>query len=401
MIKTGGILAIIGGILGLLAGFVTLFFGGLSEAFSTSNASTVVGLGWGVIVFSLLSVVYGAIALSKPKAGAIGLMLSATFGVVLGGTIVAIVMVLVLISGILVAIGYSKNKHLSPSSSKAGLWIATLIPILVAAMIGAQLAGFGGNATQGDDAKVFNLGETAKSNSFEITLHSVEFFDNIGKSFAAKQAPEGSTFAAIKMTVRCIDSESRYFSNGNLFAEVDGKQIKYDNTEFNITVDSPIGMINPLTEKTGYVIYLIPKTLMNAQLSWMPSHETPEIKFNLNQQLPSTQQAQPVTSQNQNSDKNWAGKYVASNLGDGNQGEFEISVKSGQFNISLNVVNGQGNTGEATGALQVQGENLLFKDAEFDCLLSFNKTKNGIHIKQDGGCGFGLNVFAEGDYQKR
>lgn len=83
MIKTGGILAIIAGLLGLLAGFVTLFLGGLGSAFSASGSGDVVSFGWGGILFSLLVVIYGAIALAKPKVGATGLILSSLFGIAL------------------------------------------------------------------------------------------------------------------------------------------------------------------------------------------------------------------------------------------------------------------------------------------------------------------------------
>ena len=72
MIKAGGILAIIAGLLGVLAGLMTLFMGGLGAAFSTDGAGMVVGMGWGGILFSLLVVVYGAIAFTAPRAGATG-----------------------------------------------------------------------------------------------------------------------------------------------------------------------------------------------------------------------------------------------------------------------------------------------------------------------------------------
>jgi len=73
----------------------------------------VVGMGWGGILFSLLVVVYGAIAFAAPRSGATGLALSAIAGMVLGGTLVAVLMVLALIAAVMVWLGKKKRKPIS------------------------------------------------------------------------------------------------------------------------------------------------------------------------------------------------------------------------------------------------------------------------------------------------
>lgn len=111
MQKAGGIIAIIAGIFGIFAAGATLFIGGMGSAFEADGASTVVGLGWGGVVFSFLVIIFGAVAMSakSKKPGAL-LVLCSIGGVFLGGTIVAIFMALSLIGGILAMIGTKKGQ---------------------------------------------------------------------------------------------------------------------------------------------------------------------------------------------------------------------------------------------------------------------------------------------------
>lgn len=84
--KAGSIIGIVAGIFGIFASIFTLLFGGLSTAFEAKGSGLIVGLGWGGVVYSFLVIVFGAIALSKPKTGGVGLTLSSIAGIALGGT---------------------------------------------------------------------------------------------------------------------------------------------------------------------------------------------------------------------------------------------------------------------------------------------------------------------------
>lgn len=109
MQKAGGIIGLVAGIFGVFAAFVTLFFGGVAKAVEADGANTVVGLGWGGVLFSFLVIVLGAVAMgAKSKTPGALLMISALAGAVLGGTLVAIFMVLAFIGGLLATIGTKK-----------------------------------------------------------------------------------------------------------------------------------------------------------------------------------------------------------------------------------------------------------------------------------------------------
>lgn len=117
MKKAGGIIALIAGIFGVIAAIATLAMGGLASAFEASGSGTVVGLGWGGIAFSFLVIIFGAITISaKSKVVGILLMVFSIAGIILGGTFVAIFMVLSLVGGLLAVIGTKKpqvNKGLN------------------------------------------------------------------------------------------------------------------------------------------------------------------------------------------------------------------------------------------------------------------------------------------------
>lgn len=110
MSKAGGIIGLIAGVFGFIAALVTLLFGGIGSALGATGGSMVVGLGWGGVLFSFLTIVAGAVALSKAKAGGWSLIGFAIGGAFLGGTLVAICMVLTLLGGILAVAGAPKKQ---------------------------------------------------------------------------------------------------------------------------------------------------------------------------------------------------------------------------------------------------------------------------------------------------
>ena len=409
MIKTGGILAIIAGLLGLLAGFVTLFLGGLGSAFSASGAGDVVSFGWGGILFSLLVVIYGGIAISKPKPGATGIILSAILGIALGGTLVAILMILALVGGIMAALGKPKEAPLQGQKRWHGMTIAAIAPILCAVFIGGKLVGSDNASTNTAAAasQTLQIGQTAHSDKFEVTVRNIQFTEVLGKGFAEARADSGTVFAVIEVMVRCVDKESRFYNSGDLYAEVNGTELKYDNSEIILGLDSPMGMINPLTEKTGFVVYKIPQEVASAKLSWTPGMEFSDVRFNLTT-LPlqtSESVAAPIATGAPAAidhtatplSSNPAGIYVSPNLG-------TLTIKqqpNDALEFSLEVVSEQGNTGEAAGVLISDGNLFTYKDTEMDCLLTLSPTADSIKINQEGFCGFGMNVVADGNYLKQ
>lgn len=112
MKKAGGIIAIIAGIIALFAAGFTLFFGGLGSVFDAEGADTVIGLGWGGMLFSFITIILGAVAISaKGRVPGILLIVSSLLGAILGGIFVAIFMALALVGGILSTLGAGKTAN--------------------------------------------------------------------------------------------------------------------------------------------------------------------------------------------------------------------------------------------------------------------------------------------------
>ncbi len=110
MQKAGGIIALIAGILAVFAAGVTLISGGLVSAFDAEKGDIVVFLGWGGVLFSFTTIILGAVAIwAKGRVPGILLIVSAVWGAILGGTLVAIFMGLALIGGILTILGTGKS----------------------------------------------------------------------------------------------------------------------------------------------------------------------------------------------------------------------------------------------------------------------------------------------------
>ncbi len=112
MKKAGGIIALVSGIFGTLAAIATLFIGGIGSAIEADGGDTVLAFGVGGIAFSFLTIVFAAVAMgAKGRVPGVLLILCAIAGAILGGTLVAVPMVLALIGGILALFGNEKKEN--------------------------------------------------------------------------------------------------------------------------------------------------------------------------------------------------------------------------------------------------------------------------------------------------
>lgn len=117
MKKAGGIIALIAGVFGVFAALFTLFFGGLGSAFEAEGADTVISFGWGGLVFSFITIILGAIALSvERKITGVLIIICSIGGAFLGGTFVAVCMGLAVIGGILILVA-PNNQSIEKSST--------------------------------------------------------------------------------------------------------------------------------------------------------------------------------------------------------------------------------------------------------------------------------------------
>jgi len=104
------VVGLIGSLWGIAAAVTTALFGGLAEAFETEGASTITGLGAAAVLVSIVGLVGAAIALSKPKAGGIMMIIAAVLGIILTSAMYVLPGLLLLVGGILALIGQRELK---------------------------------------------------------------------------------------------------------------------------------------------------------------------------------------------------------------------------------------------------------------------------------------------------
>jgi len=401
--KAGGIIAIIAGVLGILAGFSTLFLGGLGSAFDAQGAGTIVGFGWAGIAASMLVVVGGGIALVKARIGGIAIVVVAIAGGMLGGTLVAICMALALLGGILAVLAQAPASGAMPEVATESVW--RRLGILSACIIaGIVLAVIGSSASKpGDEAKsvsetspnaavdLAQIGQTVTGKQFAITVHSFRFMDRVGSGIGKEQAEAGTVFAVLDISVKCVDSESRWYSPGDLFASIGGRELKFDKQETILGVSKLFGAINPLTEQRGLVVFKLPREALNGEVNWNPGRGFGAIRFALNapEAVIATQAAVSAV----------ATKPGVRNYKSGNN-TLEISMQAdGGLRFELFAVAANGASGEAKGVIKPNNGVAVWKDTDIDCELTFLWRDEVIDIEQSGMCGFGWGVEATGKYR--
>lgn len=391
--KAGGIIGIVAGVLGILAALFTLLVGGLGSAFEAKDAGTVVGLGWGGIVFSLLAIVFGAVGLGKPKAGGTGLILGSLAGIVMGGTLVAIFMALSLIGGILAAV--AGWKRAPATEGTRGVWISVAVVTAVTAGMAAVLLS-DGKAPPGvavSAAPALAVGQTAQGSSFQVTLRSFALMPAIKTSFGTKSADADSVYAVLEVSAKCVDKESRYYTPGDLVATIGGREIRYDKSETMLGLGSPVGQINPLVEKRGFVVFKLPREAAAAPLTWQPGRGFDKgMRFAL--ASPPAEQKPVVAAPAAGT--SISGRYTTS---DGGSVVVEQTGPEA-IRFQLLALNAAGNMGEAEGTASLQGNVARWRNEAFDCKLEFRFGDNAVEVAQQGPCGFGLNVTAAGRYAR-
>ena len=232
MKKAGGILGMIGGVFGVFAALVTLFIGGVGGAFQASGAGAVVGLGWGGLAFSFLAIIFGAVSLgARSRLVGILLTLSALGGAILGGTMVAVCMVLALVGGVLATLGTkpeSAGTTLAPSTiparrrGKLGKTLGVVAAVVAVAIVALMAIGIESKPGGGEHASLtpasaparspvhvtpspaaaasspqaFQVGETFATQTFHVTITSASVVHSVGDLLTSK-APAGAEYVAV------------------------------------------------------------------------------------------------------------------------------------------------------------------------------------------------------------
>jgi len=400
--KAGGIIAIISGVLGILAGFATLFMGGLGGAFEASGAADVVAYGWIGIAASMPVIAGGGVALAKPRAGGCVIVAFSLLGIVLGGTLVAICLVLALAGGILAVLAKSPVATPDEQEPTRKRWQAlagSIMAGIILSVAGITVMDKKDNPTPSEPAAhesaapdALAVEATAVGEQFEVTLHAFEVYQSLGSGAFQKRAAPGTAFVVLDITVKCIDRESRWYTPGDLVAVLDGREFSFDKHETIIGVTRMFGQINPLTTDRGVLVFQVPAEALQGQLAWHPGRGFGTVRFTLAPRAAAAPAAQPSVTPSPAG----AGVEVYRN---GNS-TLKLSAMAGNLiRFKLVAVGEAGNTGEAEGIIIPANGAASWSDDETHCELSFRQSGETIAVTQTGTCDFAARVTADGEYR--
>ena len=115
------------------------------------------------------------------------------------------------------------------------------------------------------------VGDIVRTEYFEIVVNKVQLTKRIqtGNEFLDQAAPDGSHFLELDVSIKNIDNESRLFAEGSLIINYNGRRLQYDKTETIIGYTLSFEQLNPLTRKTGRIVYIVPEELSGI-LFWNP-----------------------------------------------------------------------------------------------------------------------------------
>lgn len=109
------ILGIIGGIIGLIAAGAALFIGAVGSATGAQNSEMVIGGGWAALGLSVVGIVGGALALAKPRAAALLMLIAAVGGFISIFIAYVVAGPLLLMAAILAFVGRAKQPAHHPA----------------------------------------------------------------------------------------------------------------------------------------------------------------------------------------------------------------------------------------------------------------------------------------------
>lgn len=226
MIQAAAIIGIIASMLGLGAAAFTLLFGGAASAFGTSSASMVVGLGMGGVLFSFAALVASALVFARPRGAGYALIVIALAGAVLGGTLVAVCMVLVLIAGILAIVGARARPRLDrdgaplrPSARPARpIWLPVASMLALAGILAVGLTQLNGPGSPPSGAPA-----TAAATSRAQAIAELE------AAPASALSPSGELAAAFELGGAATDVQRE-----NAFRVIDGQVVVWELPVFDV-----------------------------------------------------------------------------------------------------------------------------------------------------------------------
>ncbi len=293
------ILGIIGGLAGLTGAVFALFLGGIGGAFGAAGAGLIAKLGFLAIPFSILGIVGGALANTRPKASGFLMLASALGGVISISLAYSIAAILLLIGGIF---SLMESRKVQPTSSqpltasieeedlttnpipwyrRKTTWVAVaavlILPVVFAAAAGSLTDSNTAPATPKDefnytiDVNGLGILKGKELNNVGFAISDIQRTTSVGDRFTNRQAQ--GEFIIVYLIVANNKNE-KITMNTAAFKLIDaqGREYSHSTSAENALTLSKQGQafkfqaINPGIITDGCIVFDVPSGLSDLKL---------------------------------------------------------------------------------------------------------------------------------------
>jgi len=125
-----------------------------------------------------------------------------------------------------------------------------------------------------ENSKRYYIQETVPTKYFDVSVNRVLEGTVVNPGGLDRiDAPPGTKYIVLDVTIKNISSEARIFDSGELRITIDGKDLKYDKSEIVLAKGFiNFGNINPLISETGYIVFNVPESVGDGNnVHWIPA----------------------------------------------------------------------------------------------------------------------------------
>jgi len=142
------------------------------------------------------------------------------------------------------------------------------------------LALSGCDSSSSVNSRNYFIHETVSTKYFDVSVNQVLEGTVVNPNgLDRKEAPSGTKYIVLDVTIKNTSSEARIFDSGELHINIGGKDLKYDKSEIVLAKGFiNFGNINPLISETGYIVFNVPESVGDENnIYWIPARSSEKI----------------------------------------------------------------------------------------------------------------------------
>lgn len=147
-----------------------------------------------------------------------------------------------------------------PWYAKKSWWLVGLVALAVAVAVAVAVAARGGGGGRADRspgaAEIFQVGQTATTSKFDVTLNGVQ--DPFVPTNEFEAATEGQRFVAVELTMLNTSDEEQVISTLVNFEVFDQEGRDYDIARAGVDLPGLDATLQPGEQRRGFAVFEVP-----------------------------------------------------------------------------------------------------------------------------------------------